>query len=117
MSITQVLGYPVATTPLSSEVARQLVEQYGARADPASMATLRCEDVSSLIDTVSRTRAIYLGIVAAAREGIEAGRLVELRLSPAVRATARFAYVTRQGRTESPAMREFRRFVDERMRD
>jgi DNA-binding transcriptional LysR family regulator len=115
--LSQVLGYPVATTPLSAEVARQLVEQFGARADPAAMATLRCEDVGSLIDTVSRTHAIYLGIVAAAREEIAAGRLVELRLTPAVRATARFAYVTREGRTESPAMREFRRFVDERLRD
>ncbi|MFZ4761126.1 MAG: LysR family transcriptional regulator [Burkholderiaceae bacterium] len=115
--LDDVLGYPVATTPLSGEVARLLVEQYGPQADPAAMATLRCEDITSLIDTVSRTRAVYLGIVAAAHDAIEAGHLVELRIVPRVLATARFAYVTLVGRTEAPVMKLFREFVAERLRD
>lgn len=115
--LDDLLGYPVATTPLSGEVARLLVEQYGAQADPATMATLRCEDITSLIETVSRTRAVYLGIVAAAHDAIEAGRLVELRIVPRVAATARFAYVTLVGRTEAPVMKLFREFVAERLRD
>jgi DNA-binding transcriptional LysR family regulator len=117
LKLAQVLAHPVATTPLSAEVARLLVEQYGPQADPTEMATLRCEDITSLIDTVSTTRAVYLGIVAAAREAIDAGRLVELRISPPVRANARFAYVTLAGRTEAPVMKLFRRFVAERLRD
>jgi len=117
VSLQDVLKHPVATTPLSAEVARLLVEQFGAQADPAAMATLRCEDINSLIDAVAQSEAVYLGIVAAAREGIESGGLVELRISPAVKATARFAYVTLAGRTEAPVMRLFRRFADDRLRD
>lgn len=117
VTLAEVLAHPVATTPLSGEVARLLVEQYGPQADPAEMATLRCEDITSLIDTVSRTAAVYLGIVAAAREAMAEGRLVEVRISPAVRATARFAYVTLVGRTEAPVMKLFRGFVAQRLVD
>ncbi|MFM1988742.1 MAG: hypothetical protein RJA99_1699 [Pseudomonadota bacterium] len=117
VSIDDVLAYPVATTPLSAEVARLLVEQYGPVADPASLGTLRCEEITSLIDVVTRTRAVYLGIVSAAGEPIERGRLVELPLVPRMRATARFAYVTLEGRTEAPVMTVFRAFVRERLRD
>jgi DNA-binding transcriptional LysR family regulator len=117
VTLADVLAHPVATTPLSSEVARLLVEQYGPQADPAEMATLRCEDITSLIDTVSRTPAVYLGIVAAARDAMDAGRLVEVRISPPVRATARFAYVTLVGRTEAPVMKLFRQFVARQLTD
>jgi DNA-binding transcriptional LysR family regulator len=117
VTLADVLEHPVATTPLSGEVTRLLVEQYGPRADPAEMATLRCEDIASLIDTVAATSAVYLGIVAAAHEAIDAGRLTEIRVRPGVRATARFAYVTLTGRTEAPVMALFRRFVGERLRD
>lgn len=117
LRLSDVLKHAVATTPLSSEVARLLVEQYGPRADPDAMATLRCEDVNSLIEVVEQSDAVFLGIVAAARAGIESGRLMELRITPAVRATARFAYVTLAGRTAAPAMGLFRRFVHEHLHD
>lgn len=117
LHIEEVLAWPLATTPLSDEVARLLVEQYGPLADPAVMASLRCEDIGSLIDTVAHSRAVFLGIVSAARDALQRGRLVELRLTPAVAVTARFAYVTLAGRTEAPVMRLFRSFVKERLRD
>ena len=111
LGLEQLLRYPVASTPLSDEVARMLVEQYGPAADPQSMVSLQGEEVASLIATVERSQAVYLGILAAARDGLEAGRLVELRVEPPLRSRARFAYVTLQGRTEAPAMGWFRRFV------
>jgi len=111
------LNWPIASTPLSTEVARLLVEQYGSAADPTHMTTLQCEDVGSLIDAVSQTHAVFLGIVAAAREGIRKRKLVELKLSPRIRASAAFAYVTLAGRTQAPVMQTFRAFVGERMRD
>lgn len=116
-TLDDVLAYPVATTPLSGEVARLLVEQYGARADPSTLASLRCEDVGSLVEAVTQTRAVFLGIVAAARDAIARGALVELPMHPRVRATARFAYVTLAGRTEAPVMAMFRRFVAEHLHD
>jgi DNA-binding transcriptional LysR family regulator len=117
VSISQVLAYPVASTPLSDEVARIMVDHYGPQADPAQMTTLQCEDVGSLIDTVEHSRAVFLGVAAAARDGLQAGRLVELRVTPKLHATARYAYITLVGRSEAPVMTLFRRFVSERLRE
>ena len=44
------LAYPMASIPLSEEVARILVAHYGARADPHRLTSLECEDIASLID-------------------------------------------------------------------
>jgi DNA-binding transcriptional LysR family regulator len=117
VSFEALLAYPIASTPLSDEVARLLVDHYGPRADPVQMTTLQCEDVTSLIDTIAVTDAIFLGIVAAARVGIAAGTLVEISVVPPLRAGARFACITLAGRTEAPAMGILRAFVDERLRD
>ena len=117
VSLSDVLRYPVASTPLSDEVARHMVDQYGLQANPAEMVTLRCDDVASLVDTVAQTDAIFLGVIAATRQGLDDGSLAELHLKPGLSATARFAYVTLAGRTEAPAMAYFRQFVREHLRD
>ncbi|HRL30184.1 MAG TPA: LysR family transcriptional regulator, partial [Ottowia sp.] len=104
VSFAQLMAYPVATTPLSDEVARMLVAHYGPGADPARMAALVCEDVGSLLDAAAETDAVFLGVIAAARSGIEAGRLAELRMAPPLAGGARFAYVRLAGRTEAPVM-------------
>ena len=106
------LDYPIASIPLSDEVARTLVAQYGPAADPARLTTLRCEEIASLIDTVAQTDAIYLGIFGAARRELARGELVEVPLTPAFGATARLGLLTLVGRTELPVMAVFRRFVD-----
>ncbi len=117
VTLADVLGYPVASTPLSDEVARALVDQFGPQANPSEMVTLRCDDVASLVQTAAQTDAVFLGVTATARSGLANGSLVELALAPALRATARFAYVTLAGRTEAPAMAYFREFVREHLRD
>ena len=117
VTFDKLMRYPVATTPLSDEVARMLVAHYGPGADPARMAALVCEDVGSLLDAVAETDAVFLGVIAAARSGIEAGRLAELRMAPPLAGGARFAYVRLAGRTEAPVMQVLRRFVVERLRD
>jgi DNA-binding transcriptional LysR family regulator len=117
VTLPQVLAYPVASAPLSDEVARLLTDLYGAEANPEQMVTLQCEDIASLLDAVEQTPAIFLGVAAAARAGLKSGRLVELPMQPPFRAVARFAYVTLVGRTEAPSMALFRRFVSERLHD
>lgn len=111
VGIDAVLEFPIASTPLADEVVRLLVERYGPRANPRVMTRLECEDVGSLVETACRTDAVFLGIVAAAREGLQRGELVELQLEPALQGLARFGFVTLKGRTEAPAMRYFRDFV------
>lgn len=116
VTLAQLLAYPVASTPLSEEIARLLVDLYGPGANPKQMTTLECEDVSSLIGAVERSQAVFLGLAAAAREGIEAGGLAELPVRPRLEANARFAYVTLAGRTEAPVMAVFRKFAAQRLR-
>ena len=105
------LDYPIASTPLSDEVARMLVDRYGPEADPARMTTLQCEEISSLLDTVRQTDAVYLGILGAARQDLAQGRLVALNVTPPLQSGARLAMVTLAGRSELPIMAEFREFV------
>jgi DNA-binding transcriptional LysR family regulator len=111
------LAYPIASTPLSQEVVRIMVDHYGPRANPDQMATLQCEDIASLIDVMRQTNAIFLGIVGAAREGLADGSLVKLTLDPPFKAGARMALVTLAGRTELPVMAVFREFVTQRLVD
>lgn len=117
VTLSDVLRFHVASTPLSDEVARQLVDQYGSQANPSEMVTLRCDDVASLVNTVAQSDAIFLGVIAATRNRLKDGSLVELHLKPKLVASARFAYVTLAGRTEAPAMRYFRGFVRDHLRD
>lgn len=117
VTLAQVLAWPVASTPLSDEIARLLVDLYGPAAAPEEMTTLQCEDMTSLLGAVERTDAVFLGLAAAARDGIAAGRLVELPVRPALEARARFACVTLAGRTEAPAMAVFRRFAAAHLHD
>ncbi len=117
VNFLDIMNYPVASIPLSDEVVRLLVDQYGALANPSAMVTLVCEDVASLLATVAQTQAIFLGIVAAAKPGLQDGSLIELPIKPKLKADARFAYVTLAGRTEAPVMTWFRQFVREHLHD
>ena len=97
-SFDDLLRYPVASVPLSDEVARVLVERYGPRAHPGSFATLLCEELPSLVEVTRRSDTVLLAIRAAAPD------LVELRVQPALAATARFGLVTLRRRTAPPGM-------------
>lgn len=90
--------YPVASTPLSDEVARVLVERYGPTAHPDVLVTLRCDELPSLVDVARKSDAVLLAIRAAAPD------LVELHVAPELKATARFGLVTLRRRTEPPGM-------------
>jgi DNA-binding transcriptional LysR family regulator len=117
VSISDLRPYPIASTPLSDEVARALMEQYGAQAHPDSLTNIKCDDVIAMLAVVARSDAIFLGICAAAREALAAGRLVEIPLHPRMRLGARYAYVTMARRTEAPVMGRFRALVAEFLKD
>jgi DNA-binding transcriptional LysR family regulator len=90
--------YPVASTPLSDEVARVLVERYGPAAHPDVLVTLRCDELPSLVEVARHSNAVLLAIRAAAPD------LVPLRVAPELKATARFGLVTLRRRTEPPGL-------------
>ena len=103
--------YPIASTPLSDEVARTLVEAYGPQAHPAHCVTLQCEEVPSLVEVVRQSDAVLLAIRAAAPG------LVELKMDPPLDGVARFGLVTLRRRTEAPALAILRALMQALMRD
>jgi DNA-binding transcriptional LysR family regulator len=111
LSFDQVRAYPIASTPLSDEVARVLVERYGPSAHPSRCVTLRCEELPSLVALTRQTDAVLIAIRAAGPD------LTELVLKPALNATARFALVTLAGRSEAPALPTVRRLMQALLRD
>ena len=117
VSFDELLPYPIASPRLTDEVGHLLMRHYGPRANPNQAVRLLCEDMDSLIATVRQTDAVFFGIVAAARQALVSGELVELPIDPPFSGTGIFAVVTLAGRTPSPSMHLFRRFVAEHMRD
>jgi len=109
VSFEAVQRYPIASTPLSDEVARTLVETYGPQAHPANCVTLQCEELPSIADVVRQSDTVLLAVHESAPD------LVELRMEPPMRGTARFGLVTLRQRTEAPALAILRRLMKERM--
>lgn len=103
--------YPVASTPLSDEVARILVERFGPQAHPDQLVNLRSEEISSLLDVARTSDAVVLAIRAAAPD------LLELPVSPALDARARFGLVTVASRSEPPLLDKVRTLMREILRD
>lgn len=102
VSLDDVMAYPVASTPLSDEVARLLIARYGPRANPDDMVTLRCDESLSIVEVARRSNAIVLTVNAVAQG------LTRLDVSPSLEATARFGLVTLAQRQEAPALRILR---------
>jgi len=105
------LRYPLASTPLSDEVARVLIERYGPQAEPSQCVTLKCEEIASLIEVTRHSDAVLLAIRAAAPD------LVEVKLNPPLAATARFGLVTLRRRTLPPGLDAVRALMGERLVD
>lgn len=103
--------YPIASTPLSDEVARTLVERYGPAAHPSECVSLRCEEIPSLVEVARQCDAVLIAIRAAAPD------LAELTLKPAMNATARFGIVTLARRAEPPALPIVRKLLTDLMRE
>jgi DNA-binding transcriptional LysR family regulator len=105
VTLDAVRDFPVASTPLSDEVARVLIERYGAQAHPEQLVNLRCDEISSLIDVARSTDTVVLAVRAVAPD------LVALPMSPSLNATARFGWVTLKSRSESPLAKLLRQMA------
>ncbi|MHB1124444.1 MAG: LysR family transcriptional regulator [Ramlibacter sp.] len=103
--------FPIASTPLSDEVARVLVEHYGPDAHPHECVTLRCEEIASLAEVVRASDAVLLAIRAAAPD------LVELPVKPDLAIKARFGLVTLAGRVEPPSLSILRELAENLLHD
>ena len=105
VKLSDLQAYPVASTPLSDEVARMLIERYGTAAHPDELITLRCDEISQLLDVVRQSDAIILAACAVASD------LVHLPLTPSLNATARYGIVTLASRSTSPLLGALRQQI------
>lgn len=111
VTFADVQRYPIASTPLSDEVARVLMERYGPQAHPAQCVTLRCEEIPSLVAVARGSDTVLIAIRAAGPE------LVELALQPPLRFNARFGLVTLAARTQAPGLALVRDWMHTTLRD
>lgn len=109
VTLARVKEFPVASTPLSDEVARILVDRYGPDAHPDVLVNLRCEEISSLLDVVRSTDAIMVAVRSLGPD------LVVLKMSPELNATAKFGWVSLRSRSESPLCGYMRAAVKDRL--
>ena len=105
VKLAQLRQYPVASTPLSDEVARMLMERYGAQAHPDQLVTLRSDEISHLLEVVRQTDVVLLAVRAVAPD------LVQLPISPSLHATARYGIVTLTTRSTSPLVNALRTLI------
>lgn len=111
VKLANLLKYPVVSTPLSDEISRNLAIELGAEAHPSRMMTISSEDISSLLDVVEATDAVFFGIFATAKSRIAAGKLRVLEVQPHTQRMGQYALVTRAGRSESPPLDLFRQYA------
>ncbi|MCX8097508.1 MAG: LysR family transcriptional regulator [Casimicrobiaceae bacterium] len=96
VTIDEILAYPIASTPLSDEVARALIRAYGPAANPDDMVRLRSDETLSLVMSARHTDAVVLTIRACAPD------LIPLPIDPPLGVTARLGMVTLARREEAP---------------
>lgn len=111
VSFAEVQRYPIASTPLSDEVARVLMERYGPEAHPARCVTLRCEEIPSLVAVTTHSDAVLIAIRAAGPG------LVALPMQPPLDTRARFGLVTLAGRTPAPSLAVVRELMRTTLHD
>ena len=110
VEFAEVAEYPVVSTIVSDEVSRALVERFGPIAHPARFVRASSDSVAALIDAVLTTDAVFLGVQATARAWLSSGDISVVRLDMPAGADAQYAFVTLEGRTESPMLETIRQF-------
>ncbi|MEN9886485.1 MAG: hypothetical protein RL758_1063 [Pseudomonadota bacterium] len=104
-TLQEVMAYPIASTPLSDEIARILMFRYGPAANPDDMVTLRCDETLSLVEVARRSNAIVLTVNAVAADLVRLDVSTRHDDSSGPDTTARFGMVTLSQRQEAPALR------------
>jgi DNA-binding transcriptional LysR family regulator len=115
VTFSDLTKYPMACTPMSEEMARQVVETYGVKAHPDAFISLCSDDILSLLAVVRETNVIFLGIAALGQKWVAEGKLARLPFLT-TGFTSRFAVVQLNGRTVLPALKLIRELMNNAVR-
>ncbi len=110
VTFEQLLRYPIASTPLSDELARILVERYGEGAHPQVMVKLQSDEISHLIEVAQQSDAVVLAIRSSGPD------LVPIEVTPPLNARARFGLVTMANRAQSLYLPDIRQLMTQALR-
>lgn len=108
-----VLDYPMLTTALTDEVVRLGQERYGPNADLRRVTTVESEELEPLLAACAQSDAVYLGVIAAARERIAAGELQLLSVTPSMEIDVPIALVRLAGHGETRLVQLVRDFAED----
>ncbi|PUA19337.1 LysR family transcriptional regulator [Glaciimonas sp. PCH181] len=110
VEFAEIVKYPVVSTVLSDETSRVLIERFGPIAHPTRFLRASSDSVAALIDAVLTTDAVFLGVLATARTWLRSGDIEVVQLDLPFEVDAQYAFVTLEGRTESPMLDVIRQF-------
>lgn len=105
VDLARLREFPIASTLLSDELARILVERYGDQAHPQNLVRLTSDEIAHLQELALMSDAVVLAVRAACPA------LRPIRIEPALNAQARFALVTLARRSDAPHLEEVRRVM------
>ena len=105
VNFADVCRYPVASTPLSDELARILTERYGEKAHPDVLVRYSSDEISHLVQVAEHSDTLLLAIRDCAPN------LVELKIHPPLKANARFGLVTLAQKAEALYLPEIRKLM------
>ena len=111
LAFETVRAYPIASTMLGDDVVRAMIDAYGPGGHPDECVSLRCSELSSLVELALTSDAVLLAVRAAAPD------LVELPVRPAIATGAIFGLITLAGRSEAPALPLLREMISQRLHD
>ena len=95
LPFAKLLEYPMASTPLSDELARLLVSHYGESAHPNEMIRLSSDEIHDLIEVALVSDTVVLAARAAGSQ------LSVLKVEPELKASAKYAIVSVKKRSNA----------------
>lgn len=109
--------YPVASTTLSSQIVRLMVEVHGPAAAADNLVSLHCDNLDVLRSVALHTDTLLFGILSVTRRERARGLMVELPLPPEPRLCGRYALARLAARTLTPMLAELYGFATARWRE
>ena len=110
-------AYPVASTTLSEQIVRILLDALGPGTGVHDLVSLHCDNLDVLREVALSTDTLLFAVLSITRSERAAGRMAEVPLPPQPRLVGRYALARLAARSMSPALAELYSFASARWRE